>query len=267
MATISEIGFIGAGALTEAVVRGLRTRDDRPMIHLSPRSESVSRALAAAHPNVVRAASNAEVLARSDLVVLAVRPQELDTALAGLAFRPDHVVASFVAMVPTDEVVRLAAPAARVCRVTPLPSIALGQGPIILYPALSEVESLFAGLGDVVVAASEAEIMTLGCASGLLSAFFETERAVAEWLVGRDVRGEAASLYVRAMFAAAAAVGRAEAATDLSRLADAHETKGGLNARGRAFLREAGHFDQIGTALDAVANLSLRASGGVTLGS
>ena len=73
-----SLGFIGAGAITDAVVQGLHAAGNAGhAIHLSPRSEARSRALAARYERVVREDSNAAVVAKSDIVFLAVRPQQM----------------------------------------------------------------------------------------------------------------------------------------------------------------------------------------------
>lgn len=257
MTILGDIGFIGSGTLTEAVVRGLRRRAPEPLIRLSPRSEAVSRRLAAEVPGVIREASNADVVKNSRIVILAVRPQQLAEALDGLRFGEQQIVVSFLAKTPVARIAELVTPAQRVCRVTPLPAITEGKGPIILYPPLAEAEALFDGLGDLVAAGSEEEIMDLGCASAMLSSFFEIQLAIVSWLEQRGVPSDRASLYVRSMFAGLAGTAHGQGATPLGQLADEHETRGGLNETARLHLRQAGVFAGIGRMLDAVARKAL----------
>ena len=84
-----NLGFLGAGAITDAVVQGMHAAgNEGHEIHLSPRSEARSRALAARYERVVREDSNAAVVAKSDIVFLAVRPQQMPE-LVGLRFRAE----------------------------------------------------------------------------------------------------------------------------------------------------------------------------------
>ena len=125
-----SLGFIGAGAITDAVVQGLHAAGNAGHeIHLSPRSEARSRALAARYERVIREDSNAAVVAKSDIVFLAVRPQQM-RELVGLRFRAEQTVVSFLAGTPIDQLRPFVAPAARLVRVVPLPCIRLRQGPI-----------------------------------------------------------------------------------------------------------------------------------------
>ena len=66
-----RIGFLGTGAITEAVVTGLATAPEPPDIVVSPRTIARSRALAQCFGNVAVAADNQAVLDRADIVVLA----------------------------------------------------------------------------------------------------------------------------------------------------------------------------------------------------
>lgn len=252
-----HIGFIGTGTLTAAIVQGLRAKSNSPVLHLSPRSETLSLALASEFPNVVREGSNADVVDRSQIVLLGVRPDQLETALQGVAFRPDQTVVSLVATVRCSDVAKLVAPAVRVCRVTPLTTIASRNGPIIAFPSLPEVQALFDGLGEWIAVESEEQVMALGCAAGLVSSFFEVELAVAQWLASRAVAPADASLYVRSLFAAAARNGLEHPDLSLSELVAAHQTAGGLNEHARARLQASGWFEQIDCALAELSALSL----------
>lgn len=248
-----SIGFIGCGTLTEAVVRAFRARGSQgPEILLSPRSEAISRRLAADLPGVRRLDSNAAVAREAEIVFLAVRPQVIDEALAGVSFRPGQIVASFLAKTSLADLSARLGPEPTICRVTPLTAIAHQKGPIILHPTIPAVAALFEGLGECVEAASEGEIMALGCASGLLSTYFGFQAAVIAWLTGRGVPRETAERYVLSMLEGLSATAIATPPADRDALIARHETPAGLNERSRTRLEALGWFDEIGRALDAL---------------
>jgi pyrroline-5-carboxylate reductase len=259
--TAETVGFIGCGTLTEAVITAIRRSGDRRTIVVSPRSQTVSRRLAAAFAGVERAASNAEVVARADIVVLAVRPQQLDEALDGLAFSPEQTIVSFVAKLPLDDLRRRVAPAHRVCRVTPLPMIAIGRGPVVVHPVIDSVVRLFAPDGRAIVARSEDEMMAFGYASSLMSTHLELQATIVDWLERRGVAAATAFDYVTAMFDGLAATAAATAAADRAGLPERHETPGGLNARCRATLAASGWFAELATMLDRLEQTSLEPRG------
>jgi len=260
MTAIRSIGFIGTGVLTAAVVAGLKSRSNALNVHLSPRSEEVVTRLVSEFPNVFRELSNEDVLEKSEMVVLAIRPQQLEAVVADLRFRPDHVVVSFVATATCVDIARLVAPAERVCRVTPLPMVAAARGPVAVFPALPQVLELFEGVGTVTPAETEEQMMAFGCVAGLMSTFFELEHAATEWLVGRGVPTSTANAYVRSMFSGLAQTGFDESGSDLLDLAKGHETPGGLNEHARRALGQGGMFSQVNRALTDLSSLALQAA-------
>ena len=144
-----RLGFVGTGTIVAAIIDGLEEmRGERCRILVSPRSEGVSRALAARYSNVERAASNAAVVEGSDVVFLGMRPSQLAEVVAGLPFRADQTVVSLLGGVSRAGVAQKVAPATRIVRCIPLPTIRLHKGPIALQPPDPLVEELLGGLGE-----------------------------------------------------------------------------------------------------------------------
>lgn len=249
-----RLGFIGVGAIASAVIEGLLSHSPREIV-LSPQSVLRSEALAAKWPSLVRAASNLEVTERSDVVFLAMRPAQLEQALAGVRFEARHTVVSFVTGLSLAELQALA-PASIVARVLPLPFIRQGAGPVLLYPVLPVTRELFAPLGDVIEPRNEDELKAMGGVSGFMSSHFALAEHLQVWLAGRGVPDESASLYVRSMFSALGVAGLAATEAQQPHLVAEHETPGGLNQRVRSALNDQGWFDAPGLAMDAVTDLA-----------
>jgi pyrroline-5-carboxylate reductase len=251
-ADTGTLGFIGCGTLTDAVVRAIRRDGGGPPILLSPRSESLSARLAAELPRVTRAASNADVIAGAQTVVLAMRPQQIDEALDGLRFSAGQTVVSFVAKLSIDELRRRVAPAREVCRVIPLTMIADGKGPIVVFPRIEAVARLFDGCGLVIEPKTEEQVTAFGCASAVMSTYFQFQNTVVDWLETRGIDPADASGYVAAMLDGLAATGMANQGAARFALPELHETKGGLNEHCRRELTASGWFAAITAALDAL---------------
>ena len=247
-----SLGFIGAGAITDAVVRGLHAAGNTGHeIHLSPRSEARSRALAARYERVTREDSNAAVVVKSDIVFLAVRPQQVPE-LAELQFRAEQTVVSFLAGTPIDQLRPFVAPAVRLVRVVPLPCISLGQGPILMTPFDPTVEALFNKLGDLIVLSDEANLAAAASITGLMSSHFELQNVAIDWLRTQEVPEEQAALYVRSFFAGLGSIGLAAGRAGEPIDVAEYETRGGLNEACRTRLHGTGWFGQINEALRAI---------------
>lgn len=235
-----EIGFIGTGTISAAVIEGLQAGADAPQIVVSPRSEAVSSALAAKFPKVRRAASNAEV-ARADIVFLGMRPMHLDDAMAGIEIGKGQIIASMVAGFSLADIAKRW-PAATVCRVIPMPGAARRSGPIAMYPRVPDVFELMAPLGDLFVVPDEGKL-GFGGLNAFMSTYFELQRMLIEvgsaaGLSEADARG-----YVVSLLSMLADTARHTKPEDFGKLVEEHQTKGGLNERVRAALLARGWFD------------------------
>jgi len=253
-----KIGFIGTGTIAGAMVEGLSGLPSPPAIRVSPRSESVSTALAARVANVRRAGSNAEV-AEAEIVVLGMRPAQLAEAMTGLRFRPEHIVLSLVAGLNLAEL-RKIVPEARLARAVPMPGIARAIGPVTLYPGLPELVALLEPLGDLFVVDAESRL-NMGGLSTFMSSYFELQARLIAIAVAGGASPEEARRYVVSLLGMLADTARRTAPDDFGRLVEEHQTKGGLNERVRGRLLVEGWFDKVGVALAAGAALKWTALG------
>ena len=252
-ARMASIGFLGVGTISEAMVRAMAAREGASdLLLLSPRSADRVERLAEEFVQCQRMDSNQDVVDASDIVVLGMRPQQVDEALAGLRFRDDQVIASLIAGTPPSGMAPLVAPAHRVCQLIPLPAIALRRGPLVISPPFPEVVTALEGLGEIVTLEDESLIRTLSCASAFMSTYYEMQNALIDWITAQGIDEATASRYVRAELDGLAAVGWATPDADRGDLPLEHQTKGGLNERVRARLIEIGWFDDLVGAIDGV---------------
>jgi pyrroline-5-carboxylate reductase len=127
-----RIGLMGAGRMATALARGLvqaeMVRGDA-IVATDP-SADARRAFECEVPGSQVTADNVANVAKCDVIFLAVKPQQINDALAALkpTIRPDAVVVSIAAGVP---IARLAAglpPRQRVIRVMPNTPCLIGKG-------------------------------------------------------------------------------------------------------------------------------------------
>jgi len=175
------IGFVGTGAITEATVRGMRAigHIEEP-IYVSARNRTRSARLAAELDSVLPLDDNAEVIERSDTVVLAVLPSHSAEVLTDLPYREDQTVVSLVAELSIDRLHALVAPAVDIHRAIPMPPIEFGVGPTVVYPGSPAVDSLFGKVSRVVVADSEADFDIYTAASSSMAPFFDLAATIAQ---------------------------------------------------------------------------------------
>jgi pyrroline-5-carboxylate reductase len=123
-------GFIGAGKMATAIIRGmLRNGTSGEMILVSDPNSSCRAALVG-ETGIATFDSNAEVIKNSDVVVLAVKPQVMAPVLLELRplITPDHLVVSVAAGVCLATMAEALGPDRRLVRAMPNTPALVGEG-------------------------------------------------------------------------------------------------------------------------------------------
>jgi pyrroline-5-carboxylate reductase len=115
------IGFLGAGNMAEALIRGLlRGHADADRIHASgPRAERMAEL--AERYGIQTTTDNLALVDRAEIVVLSVKPQIMRRVLDQIAerMRPDALVISIAAGIPVAAIEARLRPGTRVIRTMP----------------------------------------------------------------------------------------------------------------------------------------------------
>lgn len=125
-----RVGFVGAGKMAEAMIASLVEKRFAAAGDILAADISPERLAELARRYGIRTApDNAAVAAHGDLIVLAVKPQQLDAVLRGLApaVSGRHLLVSIAAGKSTATLESLL-PAARVVRVMPNIACLVGEG-------------------------------------------------------------------------------------------------------------------------------------------
>jgi pyrroline-5-carboxylate reductase len=243
-------GFVGAGALTAAIVAGLSSGvAEPPEVLLSPRGRGAE--LAGRFPNVRVCGGNQDVVDAVSVVVLAVRPPDGRAVLDDLTFRPGHVVISALAGVGLASLREWAAPAGAVVRAIPLPQAARARSLTAMYPDDAAARELFEKVGGVLVPGEEATLDAFSAATATFAAHLDYLTTIAAWMGDHGVDDAAASAYVAHIFGQ---LGESllRHTGSLAALAEEHLTPGGINEQVLADLRDDGVPGTVRRALDRV---------------
>jgi pyrroline-5-carboxylate reductase len=155
------IGVVGVGHLATAILAGLlRAGVPRGDLLLSPRGKA--RAFSE-QEGVALAADNRDLVERSDIVLLAVRPAAAAEAVAGLPWRAGQVMISVCAGVLLE---KLSVSPAHGVRAMPLTAAEINASPTACFPPHPVAVALLERLGPVVALQSEAdfEVATVNAA-------------------------------------------------------------------------------------------------------
>lgn len=250
-ARLSVLGFVGTGTITAAMVEGLRSsRLDRSPVLLSPRNDEVARRLAATYADIVIATDNQDVIDRSDIVILAVRPQQAEGVLKALRLRSDQKVISLIAGLDHEKIAECTG-AVSVCRAIPLPFIAKGRGVTPVFPPEPVAIELFEALGGALPVPDIAAFDTFAALSALMGSYFGIAEIATHWARLQGLPDEQSRPYVAALFGNLGDILR-EHPTQLEQLRIDHSTRGGLNEQMFADFQKQGGAAALMGALEGV---------------
>ena len=123
-----RIAILGGGRIGEALVAGLKSSGWGDLVVTSRREERVAE-LRERH-GVDATTTNADAVRGAALVVVAVKPQDIDDVLAAMAanITPDHLVISIAAGIPISLIQRHLGPGVPIVRAMPNTPALLREG-------------------------------------------------------------------------------------------------------------------------------------------
>jgi pyrroline-5-carboxylate reductase len=249
-----RIGFIGTGAITDAMVRGLLAEPAAiPQVVVSQRSADISARLASDFSQVHVSPDNQAIIDTCNTVVLAIRPQVAEEVIRPLQFRDGQKVISVIAATDRPALLEWIGAGVHLTQAIPLPFVARRQGVTAVFPADAETAAIFDVLGNAVECETKAEYDLLAAASALMATYFGIMHRTTEWLAENGLPQEKGRAYLAPLFA-----GLSEAAllagpkVDFIEMSREFATKGGLNEQVLQDFDKTGGTDALTRALDRV---------------
>jgi len=193
-----KLGVIGVGDLTEKMLRGLYRAGHELQVHLSPRNKERGEKLAL-ELGCVPQQSNQAVVDASDVLLIGVRPAQLNELAQQVQLRPEQALVSVVIGVPVAELQTLFGIAD--CSRAMLSGAAeINRSSVAVYPSGSMAEQLLAPLGQLIVLDSEREfeLATVGACINGWSYFLLQE--LQQWMQHKGLPTERARALVLSAF-------------------------------------------------------------------
>ena len=247
------IGFLGTGAISEAIIRGLcdkASHSDRILI--SQRSPGRSAKLAHDYEQVEVANENASLVEKSDWVIVAVLPDQVEATLAKLTFRSNQKVISLAAGIPLARLSEWVFPCTNVSRAIPMPPIEFGMGPVALCPQDPSIEALFGQIGTAVSVSDEEQFNLFGAASAVMADYFDQVATVSSWMESHAMEPDTAARYTTSLYHALASLTLGQTPDSLQSMSAECVTPGGLNEQFLTTCTDSGSRDTLKAGLDNV---------------
>ncbi len=260
-----RLGFIGSGNMAEALCRGILKAELVPpgdIIASDPSPER--RQLFARARHVTATPDNLEVLHFADVIILAIKPQQLDAVLTEIGGKVslDHHLISIVAGATTARIEKSLPRGTRLIRAMPNTPMLVGQGMTALARGrhateadLTLARAIFSAASEVIVLdESLMDVVTATSGSGPAYFFYFVE-AIVEGAVAEGLsRDQAIKLAAVTMGGAAELLSKSSQSPEELRLKVT--SPGGTTEAALKFMEEANLKDIITSAVRAAARRS-----------
>lgn len=253
-----KLGFLGTGAITDAVIRGICTSElEVDTIAVSPRNAQIAHKLAADFSCVTVAKDNQEVVDCSDMIFVALRARIAEKTLKSLTFREEQKIATFV---PTTTCAMLSGWICNkipVLRAVPLPFVAMHKSVTPIFPADRDLHAVFSRIGGVIEAENEHQFNLFMTAGSLMGVYFRFAGICNDWMQGQGLTPEQSTLYLAGLFSSLADKAVRQKPVDFKALEQEYSTKDGTNELIAHLFEKKGGEKALSSALDeAFAHIS-----------
>ncbi|SDP83395.1 NAD(P)-binding domain-containing protein [Desulforhopalus singaporensis] len=242
------LGILGVGHLASYVVAGLRKAGDQRPILLSPRNKKHALTLKQEHGCDI-AVDNQAVADQCKIILLSVRPAQVEEILSNLKLTTDHLLVSCVAGMSLEHIQVLAGPA-EVVLTLPLACSEMGQGVVPLHPDNPIARELLSQLGKLIVFNDQSQFglaSTAACMNGWIYAFLDN---LTDWFIAKGLSEAQARELVLHSVQGATALAAAKTDQSLREICDSIATPGTYTRIGLDILEAKEAFSQWGEACE-----------------
>lgn len=244
-----KIGVIGTGTIASAIVTGFCTQKSGHTFFLSPRGAEKAASLAGQFPEVTVCSSNQEVLDKADWILITLQKSGFP-ALNELQFRKDHKVINAATEMGLDDLKGIIGETALLAHVVPLPMIVGGFGPLMIYPKVEEVGTLFSSVSDPLYLENLSDVRPLQLLTCVMSPYYMLLEEMVKFSDDHGVSHQLSVQFAHSLFSALSRRA-AEDAPHFDLVELAHDmTPGGYNEQSMNELMENGAIKAWRTSLD-----------------
>lgn len=250
MKKLVRAGIIGTGHLAGFLVEGCNRTGAPYRLVVSPRGEKKSAELQRRF-GVDIAASNQDVVDRSDLVIACVRPKDAKAVLETLTFRADQTVLSLMASITHADMQDWTAPATPVVGMMNGHANALGFGAAAVFPANDVAIRFLSHFGSLHVFDDWPRYAVASVMAGVSGTSFGLLIELIRWHEKAGLDPKTARRLVTETVIGSAEVLR-RSSEPLDHLLAGLQTPGGITEQGNKILRDRGAYAAFHEMLDAI---------------
>jgi len=250
-----NLGFIGTGRITEAVVTGIcNSKIKYKKIFISSRNYKKSKNLKKKFKKIIIIKDNQQIINKSNWIFLSVTPKVGEKIIKDLKFRSSQTIISFISTINLSELKKMIKVKSKIIRAIPLPPISLKKGPVPICPPNKKVKSFFDKIGSTIEIKNEKLSINFWSISGMMASYYDMLRVKSEWLVKKGVKRKDAQNYITSLFLALSKDAAIHSKKDLKYLVKESQTPKGLNEQGLKEMSKKGVYKSVISTLNSIHN-------------
>jgi len=241
-----NLGFIGSGEITKAVVTGiLSSKIKYRTIYISKRNRIISSNLSKKSRKIKVLKDNQEIINKSNWVFLSVTPNVGKKILKKLKFKSSQKIISFISTIKMVELKKYIGNSSEIVRAIPLPPISLGVGPVPIYPPNKKIKSFFNKIGETIEIKDEKMSLNFWAMSAMMAQFYEMLNFLSLWLIRKGLNKQKAESYITSLFLGLSKNAHQNNYRSLKELVKKSQTPGGLNQQVLKYLKRHNFYKQL----------------------
>ncbi len=241
-----NLGFIGTGEITKSVVLGvLKSKIKFNKIYISKRNKKISNYLQSKSRKILILKNNQDIVNTSNIVFLAITPEVGKRIIKLLKFKKTHTIVSFISTIKFNELKKIINVKCDIVRAIPLPPIALGVGPIPIYPPNKKIKNFFNKIGKTIEINNENLSLNFWTMSAMMAPYYEMLNHLSLWLKNRGLKQKDAEKYITSLFLGLSKNSEQNIFKDLKELVKKSQTPKGLNEQALKELKKLNFYKQL----------------------
>jgi len=248
-----NLGFIGTGRITEAVVTGIcNSKIKYKKIFISSRNHKKSKNLKNKFKNIFIIKDNQDIIDKSNWVFLSVTPNVGKKIIKDLKFKSSQIIVSFISTINLSDLRKMIKVKSKIVRAIPLPPISLKKGPVPICPPNKKVKNFFDKIGSTIEIKDEKLSINFWTTSGMMASYYNILKEMSDWLVKRKIKRQDAQRYITSLFLALSEDAVVNSKKDLKFLVKESQTRKGLNEQGLKEMTKKGVYKSIVNTLNSI---------------
>ena len=241
-----NLGFIGTGEITKSVVLGIiNSKLKYNKIYLSKRNVKISKYLNNKNNKIKILNNNQEIIDKSKFIFLAITPEVGKKIIKTLKFKKSNIVVSFISTIKLNDLKKYVRIKCKIVRAIPLPPIALGEGPVPIYPPNKKVKIFFNKIGKTIEINNEKLSLNFWTMSSMMAPYYEMLNRLSLWLVKNGLKKNKAEKYISSLFLGLSKNAYDNNYKNLKELVNKSQTPKGLNEQSLKELKRLNFFNKL----------------------